>query len=562
MIHFPATRVLALAILIGGATALRADVKLPAIFGDHMVLQQDSRLPVWGTAEAGEKVSVSIAGKTAETTAGSDGKWRVELPALPVGSEPATLIVTGKNSLTFNDVLVGDVWICSGQSNMEFSLGSNEKVETDPQLRFFHIPHTAKIAPQTDVAGKWEVCDAKTAASFSAVGYYFGHELRSVLKRPIGLIESSWGGTPAQAWTPIEGLKKDAELKEYADSYDASVANFAKAEAAYPAALAKYQEEDATWQKEVGATYLPQLDAWKKGAAEAKAAGKEAPPQPKPAQPRPVAPRDPNGGGGSPAALYNGMIAPLIPYAIKGVIWYQGESNAGKAVQYKTLFGRMISQWRENWGQGDFPFLFVQLAAFGKNGDADTWPFLRESQLKTLALPKTGMASAVDVGDPGNIHPKDKKDVGLRLALAARHIAYGEDVVFTGPIYESMKVDGNTVRVKFTEMGGGLVIGTAPWHAASVMPLPADKLVGFAVAGEDKKWSEADAKIDGDIVAVSSAEVTKPVAVRYAWHNSPEGNLYNKEGLPASPFRSDDWPQPPAVNAMPASQTSPKAAGQ
>lgn len=539
-----ATRSAALAVFLGGAVAVRADVKLPVIFGDHMVLQQDTKLPVWGTADAGEKVKVTLGDRSGEATAGADGKWMVELPATPTSSEPLVLTVEGKNKLEYKDVLVGDVWVCSGQSNMEWSLQSahngkevREKA-TDGQIRLFRIPHIAKIKPQEDVVGKWEVCSPQSVPGFSAVGYFFGKDLRDELKRPIGLIQSAWGGTPAQSWTPIEGLRKDPDLKGYVDSYDNSVANFDAAMAKYPAEEAKYKEDLAAWEKEIAPKFNPVLEAWKKEAAAAKAANQPVPEQPKPERPKPVAPKDPNGGGGSPAALYNGMIAPLIPYAIKGAIWYQGESNAGQAAQYKVLFGRMITEWREKWGQGNFPFLFVQLAAFGKNADNDTWPDLRESQRKTLELPATGMAVALDIGNATDIHPQDKLDVGKRLALAARHVAYGQDLVYSGPVYESMKVDGNKAVVSFTHTGGGLIIGTAPWRPANAKALPTDRLVGFQIAGEDNKWVDAEAAIDGKTVVVSSPQVEKPTAVRYGWSNSPEVNLYNKEGLPAGPFNS------------------------
>jgi sialate O-acetylesterase len=539
-----AMRGTALAVFLGGVAPVMADVKLPAIFGDHMVLQQDTKLPVWGTADAGEKVKVTLGDRSGEATAGDDGKWQVDLPATPTSAEPLVLTVEGKNKIEYKDVLVGDVWVCSGQSNMEWSVQSSHNAATtkekatDGQIRFFRIPHIAKIKPQDDVIGKWEVCAPETVTGFSAVGYFFGKDLRAEFKRPIGLIQSAWGGTPAQSWTPIEGLRKDAELKGYVESHENSVANFDAAMAKFPAEEAKYKEDLAVWEKEVGAKFAPILEAWKKEAAAAKAANQPVPEQPKPEKAKPSAPKNPHGGGGSPAALYNGMIAPLIPYAIKGAIWYQGESNAGNAAQYKVLFGRMITEWREKWGQGNFPFLFVQLAAFGKNTDNDTWPDLRESQRKTLELPATGMAVALDIGDAIDIHPRDKEDVGRRLALAARHVAYGQELVYSGPVYESVKIDGNKAVVNFTHTGGGLIIGSAPWVSPTAKALPTDKLLGFQIAGEDNKWVDAEATIEGNTVVVTSAQVEKPAAVRYGWLNTPEVNLYNKEGLPAGPFNS------------------------
>jgi sialate O-acetylesterase len=240
----------------------------------------------------------------------------------------------------------------------------------------------------------------------------------------------------------------------------------------------------------------------------------------------------------TPSSLFNGMIAPMIPYGIKGVIWYQGEANAGFGPGYRTLFGALITDWRQKWGEGDFPFLYVQLASYRL---ANFWSYLRESQLKTLELPKTGMAVAIDIGDPANIHPADKQDVGERLALAARHVAYGQDIVYSGPIYDSMKVEGGTIRLSFTQVGGGLVIAAPPWVASDATPVSTDKLVGFEIAGADKKWCEADAKIDGNTLVVSSPQVPQPAAVRYNWANAVQCNFYNREGLPASPFRTDTW---------------------
>ncbi len=557
------------AVYLGGTGAVIADVTMPSIFGDHMVLQQEAGLPVWGMADAGEQVTVTVGNKTGGTTAGADGKWRVTLTALPAGTAPVTMTVTGKNTLAFSDVLVGDVWVCSGQSNMEFNLSQAHNAHDevpkagDPQLRLFHVPKKSTIDPRNDVTAKWELCTPETAAAFTAVGYFFGRDLRSTLNRPIGLIETDWGASTAQAWTSLSGLKKDAELSQYVVMHEKMATDFPAAIAAYPALLSAYQADAAAWEKEVGAIYNPLLEAWKKDEAAAKIARQPVPRQPVPSRPKPIPPVDPNGNNKTPTTLFNGMVAPLIPYGIKGVIWYQGESNASSAgaIEYRILFGRMISDWREKWGEGDFPFLFVQLAGFGGNGPRDTWPFLRESQLKTLALPNTGMASAVDIGDPKNIHPQDKLDVGLRLALAAKHVAYGQQVIYSGPIFDSMKVEGSAIRVSFAQTGGGLSIGTAPWIPATVEPLPTDKLVGFTVAGADKNWLPAEAKIEGNSVIVSSLNVPQPVAVRYAWANAPQCNLYNKENLPASPFRTDDWlqitPQPSKPAVAPKATTKP-----
>ena len=481
---------------------LQADVSLPAIFGDHMVLQQGIKLPVWGKAAPGEAVSVVVGSSTGKTTADNDGKWRVELPALSTDSQPVTLTATGKNTVTVNDVLVGDVWICSGQSNMEFSLGRGKPLggahnaatvvpaANDPELRFFVVAHNFALDPLSDVSGHWEVCTPTSAATFSAVGYFFGSELRQTTKCPVGLIGTYWGGTLAQCWTSLDGLKKAPEIQHYAKEFEVLKSRVL---AAHPDGL----------------TFPPNK-----------------------VMPRP----------GFGTALYNAMLAPLIPYGIKGVIWYHGESNERNAAEYRFLLPGLISDWREKWGQGDFPFLFVQLASCNRR--IPSWPYLREAQLKALSLPNTGMASAVDVGNPGNIHPLDKADVGHRLALAARHVAYGENLVYSGPIYDAMKADKSAIRITFTQLGSGLIIGQAPWVPAGLQPLPTDKLLGFTIAGDDKKFVPADARIEGNAVIVSSPDVSTPVAVRYAWANAPQGNLYNHENLPASPFRTDDWSDP------------------
>lgn len=535
--------------MFGTAAALRADVKMPAIFGDHMVLQRNSKIPVWGWAGAGEKVKVSFEGATAKTTADANGNWKVELQPVKAAKDtgkPQSMTISGSNTVTIQDVLVGDVWICSGQSNMEFSLHrAHDAAEAtpkanDPQLRLFLVTKKTALEPVSDVAGKWELCTPESAGPFSAVGYFFGRDLREKLKRPIGLIGTYWGGTPAQAWTSISGLQKEPSLSGYVEAHEKLVASFPQASADFAAKKTAFDEALKTWNEQYGKEFEAANKQWNDDAAKAKAAGQPLPPKLEFAHPKPKAPQAPDGGSGAPANLYNGMVAPLVHYAIKGVIWYQGESNAGKAMEYRTLFPAMIKDWRAKWGQGDFPFLFVQLAAY-RHGNAPEWPVLRESQSKTLSLPKTGMAVAVDVGDWGDIHPKDKLDVGHRLALAALHVAYGEELVYSGPTYDSMKVEGGKVALKFKNNGGGLIIGAAPWSPSGETPAPAAELKGFVIAGEDKKFVPAEAKITGNTVEVSSPQVPNPVAVRYGWENSPVCNLYNKEQLPASPFRTDDW---------------------
>jgi sialate O-acetylesterase len=558
---------------VATSVALHADVKLPAIFGDHMVLQEGAKLPVWGTADPNEAVTVTVGGDTGHATADGSGKWRVELKPLKVSATPVTVTVKGKNTVTFSDVLVGEVWVCSGQSNMEFGIGNDVKGKdtiaqaTDPAIRLFLVPHATSLEPKSDIGpvapgpgqeqtGKWQVCSPATLGAkwgwngFSAVGYYFGREIHQATGKPVGLIGTYWGGTPAQAWTSLSGLEKDPELKTYVDHHKIAEDSLAKNTAAYPAALADYQTKLAAWKAGDGQAFMTQMAAWNIAAKTAAAANQPPPPKPVPATPMPRAPGSPDGGPGTPANLYNGMVAPLIPYAIKGAIWYQGEANGGRGFEYRTLFARMIKDWREKWGEGDFPFCWVQLASFDA-GKIPSWAYLREAQAMTLSLPDTGMATAVDIGVAKNIHPPDKSDVGHRLALAAEVVAYGEKLVDSGPVYASMQAQGNAIRLSFTHKGGGLIIGQAPWVPQGATPLPTDHLTGFVIAGADQNFIPADAKIDGDGIVVSSAQVASPVAVRYDWSNVCDGNLYNKDGLPAPPFRTDDWMDPAAMGLPP-----------
>jgi len=503
---------LAWAVLAVVATAVVADVKLPAVISDHMVFQQGLKAPVWGWAEPGEKVIVTLGDLKAEATADKDGRWRANLEPLKAGG-PMKMTVAGKNTLTVDDILVGEVWVCSGQSNMEMAVRSSNNSQQEiaeakfPKIRLFTVAKTTADQPQTDCKGQWAACTPEAIPGFSAVAYFFGRDLLKDLGVPIGLIHTSWGGTYAEAWTSKPTLAGDPVLKVALDRHAQGLSGYAK------------QKEN--WEKNREAL----MAKWKAAAEKAKAEGKQAPRQPQP-------PRDPNTGPNRPSVLYNAMIAPILPYGIAGAIWYQGESNAGRAYEYRKLFPTMITDWRKNWGQGDFPFFFVQLANFmaRKPDPAESnWAELREAQAMTLKLPKTGQAVIIDIGEANDIHPKNKQDVGRRLALAAEAIACGKKIEYSGPVYESKTIDGGKVRLKFTHVGGGLVA-------------KGDKLTGFAVAGADKSFIWAEAKIDGDSVVVWSDKVADPVAVRYAWADNPECNLYNKEGLPASPFRTDDWP--------------------
>jgi sialate O-acetylesterase len=493
--------------------AASADVRLPGIFGDHMVIQQKMTVPVWGWADSGERVTVSLAGQTKTATANPQGKWCVELDALQAGG-PHVLTVKGNNAVKIEDVLVGEVWIGSGQSNMAMTVSRSKDFEKEkaaaglPKLRMFTVKRKTAETPQSDCEGQWQVSSPETVGGFSAAAYFFGRELHKELGVPVGMINSSWGGTPVQAWTSLAVQEKLPALRPMLAQWEKNIA-------AYDPTAAKARYERA-------------LAAWKERAAKARAAGKPAPRRPRP----PVNPRlNPH----RPASLYNGMIVPLVPYAIRGVIWYQGESNAGhyEAGLYGLQLRAMVTSWRKVWGEGDFPFLWVQLPNFHRPQEQPSepsgWVTVRDEMFKSLSLANTGMAVTVDIGEADNIHPKDKQDVGKRLALWALSTTYGKDVCGSGPLYKSMEKRDGQIVLHFDHVCGGLVAtGGGP-------------LKGFAVAGADMKFVWANAKIEGDTVVVSSPEVMHPAAVRYAWADNPRCNLANKAGLPASPFRTDDW---------------------
>ncbi len=478
----------------------RADVTLPTVLADHMVIQRGAPVHIWGKAAEGEAVSVAFRGDTRTTTADAIGQWSVYLPPAEAGG-PFDLTVKGANTIRVKDVAVGDVWVASGQSNMEFPVKAvaNSIAEVagadHPRIRLFHVKNKVGLYPLDDVVAEpWTSCTPESVAEFSAVAYFFGLHLQEKLGVPIGLIETSWGGTPAEAWTSQRALSADASLMpvyaEWAGMNDDTAAHQLRRE--------------------------KELDLWRSAVEQAKAEGKQPP----------EFPWEPNiDSSWMPSGLYNAMIAPLTRFPIRGAIWYQGESNASRerAPLYARLFGTMIQDWRRAWGQGDFPFLFVQLANF-KTGDA-RWPELRESQRQTLSLANTGMAVTIDIGTPDNIHPKNKQDVGLRLALAARAIAYGEKIEYSGPMFRQATPEGNTMRIRFDHTGSGLVA-------------KGGSLLGFEIAGENGKFVPASAVIDGTTVMASSNSVTRPAQVRYGWKDDPRCNLYNVEGLPASPFSS------------------------
>ncbi len=679
-------RLLLLAVLVL-PLVLRAEVTVSPLFGDHAVLQKAAKVPVWGKAAAGEAVTVSIAGTSATATADANGVWRAVLDLSTKDAGPYELTIQGvggSKPVVATDVLIGEVWLASGQSNMEFVLKNSTgapaelAASANPQFRQFLVKKKLSPTPLDTVEGSWAVAGPDTAGNFTAVGYYFGRKLQKELGAPVGLIHTSWGGTPVEGWTRKEALDTVPDLKEGADKGIAAFLTYPEQAKAYAETLQAWEQQndralplpadvssyagtavtatpEAGWKPvkipgtlasaglpDAGAIWLrrtvtltatdiaaraavdcgpipgfetfywngerlagtkptdggitgnrhayidgkvklqagegvfavriaspaggaavPSFIRWGSldlsGEWQAKVE-KELPPlspEAKAAFPPwlPKAPREQD----VVAHLYNGMLAPLIPYAIRGAIWYQGEHNSGRAFQYRTSFPLMITDWRAQWGEGDFPFYLCQLANFGTCATApgdSNWGELREAQTKALALPNTGMAVLIDVGDEDDIHPRDKKTPGERLAAVALANTYGKGVPFAGPSYASMAVEGDAVRVRFTHVGGadgGLVAKPIPSDYApkSLAPdvrkplvrnVPQSQLEGFALCGDDHKWFWGEATIDGDAVVVRSKDVPKPVAVRYAWSNNPLCNLYNGAGFPAVPFRSDEFP--------------------
>lgn len=655
------TRLLVLIVITLVTSIASANVKLPAIIGDHMVLQRGQKIPVWGWADPGEKVSVSAAGQEQSATADKQGNWRIALaPIDAVGA--IDLTITGANTIKLSDVLVGEVWVCSGQSNMEMQTQQAMNAEkelagaNDAELRLFHVQNAAFELPQKDVKGQWEICTPKSAAPFSAVGYFFGRELRQKLKAPVGLIESNWGGTPAESWTDRDTLKGDPAFAKIVKDHEAALAAYPEAKKQYDQAVHEWKDkvevkdpgntkftegwakigfDDSGWKTmpvpshweqsaklnidgavwfrkdvelpvdwegkdlelslgqidDADATYFNGEQVGDTGgdlailvhrkyripARVVKAmknviavrvfdrrgdgglvgtpaelmlrpaddhealkpialAGDwrytvEYQSEPKPALPPPPEPQHPNWAW-APSNLYNGMIHPIVPFAIKGVIWYQGESNAVRAGEYEHLLSSMIGGWRKAWEQGDFPFLIVQIANFMAPAtqpvqENSNWAPLREAQAGVASkVPNTGLAVTIDIGDAVNIHPVNKQEVGWRLSLAAMKVAYGQSLVFSGPTYKSMSVEGNKIVLSFDNVAGGL-------------KAKGDGLTGFAIAGKNGKWHHADATIDGATVSLSSKDVQEPTGVRYDWADNPDGNLYNSDDLPAVPFRTD-----------------------
>jgi sialate O-acetylesterase len=636
----PSSFCLSVLMLAGGVSVARAEVIPHPLFVDHAVLQQGMKVPVWGTARPGEAVTVEMAGQKVSTSAAADGKWRVLLAPMPAGG-PFTLTIAGKNKLVLDDILVGEVWVASGQSNMERQLGlrAGQKpianwdkevaAANHPGIRHFGVAQMKSLTPQEVVQGRWEVCTPETVKDFTAVGYFFARDLHLARKVPIGIIHASWGGTPAEAWTSEVGLRSLPEFADVSEQLKLAKADPEAAKRHYEATLEPWflandsgSAKDASWSHpalDTGAwktmtlptlwedAGLPDLNGvvwfrvtfdFPENAANAPAElrlgkvddidttwingvklgttagynvvrnyavpagllkpgrnviavrvldtgggggiwGEEAPRLVVKGNPialggpwryrigldlqdGPWPPTSVTGDSGTPAVLYNGMIAPLLPYAIRGVLWYQGESNVHREPQYRALFPALIADWRRAWGQGDFPFLFVQIAPH-----SDMTPELREAQLFAWQdTPNTAMAVTMDCGDANDIHPTRKQPVGARLALAARALAYGEPLEYSGPVFESMEVKGGQATLHFTHLDGGLVAKKGT-------------LKGFTVAGPDNVFHAAKAVIRGKDVVVTSQAVPRPASVRYGWAHVPEGNLFNKAGLPASPFRTD-----------------------
>ncbi|HWB86590.1 MAG TPA: sialate O-acetylesterase [Bryobacteraceae bacterium] len=494
------------ALILSGIGILHADVKPSALFSDHMVLQSGMSVPIWGTASPGEQVTVTLNGQERSAATAENGKWMVRLKNLKAGG-PFEMTIAGKNTITVKDVLVGEVWLGSGQSNMAFTVskarayyaGVNNEAEeiaaaNYPQIRMFTGRDSKAYEPQTEIQGQWLICNPENVPGFSAVGYFFARDLQREIQKPIGILTLAFGASTAEAWIPREAMAADPLLKPMLDNFDAAV---------------KFYRTDPNAPPSQGPA-IPQTINARPG-------------------PAPKRQRDPVQNQHYPTVLFNGMINPAIPYAIRGVIWYQGESivggDAGVAL-YPHVQATLIKTWRKLWGEGEFPFYIVQLAALQNISNN---PHVREGQAAVLSLPNTGMAVTIDIGDPKNVHPKDKQDLGDRLTRIALAHVYGRKIEYSGPMYESMKIEGNTIHLKFSHLGGGLVAKGGP-------------LKWFVIAGDDQKFVTADAKIEGNTVVVSSPQVSSPAAVRYAWDNYPEGcNLYNVAGLPAAPFRTDKW---------------------
>lgn len=496
------------------ATGCKANVILPDVISEAMVIQRDRPVPIWGQADPGETVTVSFAGRSKQAIAGSDGKWLVKLDPIHANVNPATMTVSGRNTIALKNIVVGEVWLVAGQSNMQRLLSETANGDTAiaaanyPLIRLFNVSRQVAFKHQPGPLAIWQACSPQSVKQFSAAGYYFGVELQKELTVPIGLINSSYGGSQAEAWTPVEYLLASADLKPTV-------------------------ERTKIWDEErprVKTQYEEQLNKWRAERDKAMAAG--ARPQPSPAVPDAL--REYR----IASSIYDGMIAPLIPFSLRGAFWYQGESNEGRAQQYEILLATMIRAWRERWGAGDFPLGIIQLPNYRdpKDEPADEpWSHVREAQRRTvLATAHTGLVVTIDIGEAHDIHPKNKLDVGKRMARWALVDVYGRRFTKSGPMFSTAKIAGSKIVLTFNDVGQGLRIRDG------------DKLDEFAIAGADHKWRWAQAKITGkNRVEIWSDTVLQPLAVRYAFNNNPKHpNLTNETGLPAGPFRTDNWPGP------------------
>jgi sialate O-acetylesterase len=493
-------RFLTIAFALSFAAAAHAGITLPYLLADHMVLQRDRPVHIWGYAEPGETVAVAFRGAEAKSTADRLGRWSVDLPPGGAGG-PFHMTIRGNQTFELRDILVGDVWVASGQSNMEWPLAwagdaqANIAAARFPRIRLVHAMHKVSEYPLDNLVGEmWRECTPESAANFSAVAFHFGRLIHERTGVPVGLIQTAWGGTPLDAWTSLGAISRDPALMPV-------IARWNKLMEDHAVALLKYHRAAKDWEA---------------AAARAKSRHEALPPVPE----KPVGP----GGPRTPGGLFNAMVAPITGYAIRGVIWYQGEANATveRAPVYPRLFEAMIRDWRRVWNLGDFPFLFVQLANYHAAPDS-AWPELREAQRAALALRNTAMAVTIDIGTPDNIHPPDKQTVGLRLSLAARALAYGEPVEYSGPLPRQFTPGDGALRIWFDHASGLAARGSV--------------VKGFELAGADGKFQPAEARIEGDSVVVRSPAVERPEWVRYGWKDNPDCNLYNGAGLPASPFQ-------------------------
>ena len=493
------------------STVSNAELKLASVFGNNMVLQREKPVPVWGWAKPGDTVTVEFAGQSVAGTAGEGGRWKATLAALEASADPKKLTVRAKSggaAVTINNVLVGEVWLCSGQSNMEWSVKASKNPQGEiaeaqyPAIRLFHVPRVAATVPQDSVKAEWRECAPGSVTNFSAVGYFFGRELHGELRIPIGLIASAWGGTRIEPWTPTVGLASVGATKPLAEQYG--------------------DAEGKLQDKLKG--HIAELETWIFEARKASSEGRKLVVPPR-------APELPKYNHGTPTGLYNGMIHALAPFSLRGAIWYQGESNNGEGMLYFEKMKALVGGWRSVFDNPDLSFYFVQLAPFKYGNGQNTLPYIWEAQTASaLKIPNTGMVVTTDIGNVQDIHPRNKQDVGKRLALWALAKNYGRPkIAHSGPIYRSMKSEGGAIRIEFDHTSGGL------------KSRDGKELTDFQIAGEDGKFVPAQAKIDGVTVLVSSPDVPAPTHVRFGWHHMINPNLSNGAGLPASPFKTDKW---------------------